>query len=63
VRGIEGYLVEQHEEEVESGDDGGGEVYVGAQRLLTIVPAALGVRGSEDGGASVESGLDARFGN
>jgi len=62
VYGLVGF-VPDHEEQVESAHDGGAEVEVRAQRRLGVVPAADRVGGGEDGGASVEGGVDACLGD
>lgn len=56
-------LVEDDEEEIEARHDGGGHVDVGAQGGFAVVAASHGVGGREDGGARIEGGLDAGFGD
>ena len=56
-------LVEDEEEDVEAGEQGGGEVDVLDGRDARVVPAVERVGGREDGRAGVEGGGDAGFGN
>lgn len=50
-------VVHQDEEEVKSTHDGSSEVHVLLQALAAIVASTNRVRGGENGGASVQSGL------
>ena len=61
--GVAGRLVEHEEEDVETGEEGGGKVDVLNGGESWVVTAVEGVGGCEDGCASVEGGGDACFGN
>ena len=56
-------LVAHDEDHVETGEDGSLEIDVLARRLEVVVAAENRVGGREDGGARVEDGGDARFGD
>ena len=51
-------VVHQDEEEVEAAHDGGGQVDVLLQTLAAVVAPTDGVGGGQDGGASVQGGLE-----
>lgn len=51
-------LVHQDEEEVEAAHDGGGQVDVLLQTLAAVVAPTDRVGGSQDGGASIQGGLE-----
>jgi hypothetical protein len=56
-------VIGQHEDEVEPGEQGCGEVDVLVDGFVLVVPAEEGVGGGEDGGAGVERGGDAGLGD
>lgn len=58
-----GEVVEDHEEEVETGEEGVGEVDVAREGLVLVVGAVERIRGRHDAAARIQRCLDPRLGD